>query len=69
MKVNELRALSVEELETKLLEIEEEQLRRRCNQVIAQLPNVRLLRQGRRDIAQVKTIINEKKRESAKVTG
>ena len=61
MKVAELRAMSVDELENKLLEIQEEQLRRRCNQVIAQLPNVRLLRQGRRDIARVKTIINEKK--------
>ena len=68
MKVAELRALSVKELETKVLEMEEEQLRRRCNQVIAQLPNVRLLRQGRRDIARVKTIINEKKRENAKST-
>ncbi len=62
MKVAELRALTVDELENKLLEIQEEQLRHRCNQVIAQLPNVRLLRQGRRDIARVKTIINEKKR-------
>ncbi len=61
MKVTELRALSTEELESKLLEMQEEQLRRRCNQVIAQLPNVRLLRQGRRDIARVKTIINEMK--------
>ena len=61
MKVTELRAMSVEELENKLLEMQEEQLRRRCNQVIAQLPNVRLLRQGRREIARVKTIINELK--------
>ncbi|MBF0279596.1 MAG: 50S ribosomal protein L29 [SAR324 cluster bacterium] len=68
MKVNELRALSSEELESKVLEMEEEQLRRRCNQVISQLPNVRLLRQGRRDIAQVKTIINEKKREQKEAT-
>lgn len=68
MKVAELRALSIKELESKALEMEEEQLRRRCNQVIAQLPNVRLLRQGRRDIARIKTIINEKKRESATAT-
>lgn len=68
MKVAELRGLSIKELESKALEMEEEQLRRRCNQVIAQLPNVRLLRQGRRDIARVKTIINEKKRESATAT-
>lgn len=68
MKVGEIRALSVEELEGKLIEMEEEQLRRRCNQVISQLPNVRLLRLGRRDIAQVKTIINEKKREQREVS-
>jgi len=68
MKVGELRALSQEELESKVVDMEEEQLRRRCNQVISQLPNVRLLRQGRRDIAQVKTIINEKKREQKEAT-
>ncbi len=68
MKVGELRALSTEELESKVFDMEEEQLRRRCNQVISQLPNVRLLRQGRRDIAQVKTIINEKKREQKEAT-
>ncbi len=63
MKVAELRNLSIDELEGKLVEMEEEQLRRRCNKVISQLPNIMLIRQGRRDIARVKTIINEKRKE------
>ncbi|MBF0287205.1 MAG: 50S ribosomal protein L29 [SAR324 cluster bacterium] len=62
MKVAELRNLAIDELEGKLVDMEEEQLRRRCNKVISQLPNIMLLRQGRRDIARVKTIINEKRR-------
>lgn len=61
MKVAEMRNLSVDELEEKLAELEEEQLRRRCNKAIQQLENVKSLTFGRRDIARVKTIINEKK--------
>lgn len=63
MKTIELRALSIDELESKFSELSEEQLRRRCNQVIGQLPNNRLIKQGRREIARMKTIINEKRRE------
>ncbi|MGK5090732.1 50S ribosomal protein L29 [Deltaproteobacteria bacterium TL4] len=63
MKANELRQMPVEELEVKLDELEEEQLRRRCNKVIQQLDNTSLITEGRRDIARVKTIINEKNRQ------
>ncbi len=62
MKATKLRGLGIEELEVKLSEMEEEQLRRRCNAVISQLPNVQLIKQGRKEIARIKTILNEKRR-------
>lgn len=64
MKASELRSLSTEELETRLSELQEEQLRQRCSKVLSQLTNFRLLRQGRRDIARIKTILNEKQRQA-----
>jgi len=62
MKISELRLLSVQELEAKIYDLEEEQLRLRCNKTNGQLENVQLIPQGRRHVARLKTIINEKKR-------
>ena len=61
MKASELRPFSVEELNAKLKELEEEQLRRRCNKTIQQLENTSLIKSGRRDIARIKTILTEKR--------
>ena len=60
MKTTELRALSVDDLKVKLAEQQEESLRRRCNKVVAQLPDVMLIRKGRKDIARIQTVIREK---------
>ena len=65
MKASELRPFSVEELNAKLKELEEEQLRRRCNKTIQQLENTSLIQLGRRDIARIKTILSEKQRQVA----
>ncbi|MBF0353178.1 MAG: 50S ribosomal protein L29 [SAR324 cluster bacterium] len=61
MKSSELRLLSIDELQEKLQLAQEEQLRRRCNKAIEQLEDVSLIRFGRREIARIFTIIQEKR--------
>lgn len=64
MKVSELRKLSIEELTEKLVETENEQLKMRSNLTTKQLEDTSLLRSGRKNIARIYTIINEKKKEA-----
>ena len=60
MKASELRALPVNELEAKLIELKEEFLRLRCGNVSSQLADVLMIKKTRREIARVKTILTEK---------
>lgn len=62
MKARELRDLSVEELSTKEREFREEEFKLRFRHATGQLEKTARLRQLRRDIARVKTIMREKER-------
>lgn len=62
MKIAELRGLSLIDLNTKLVSLKQEQLLCRCNQAFSKIGNVLLIRRGRRNIARVATVINEKMR-------
>lgn len=67
MKAKEVRGLSTEEVAERIRE-EEEQLRQLTFQhAIAQLENPMILREKRRFVARLKTILNE--REGSQVTG
>lgn len=59
MKAKELREKSVEELNTELLNLLREQFNLRM-QAAGQLQQSHLLKQVRRDVARVKTLLNEK---------
>lgn len=59
MKAKELREKSVEELNTELLNLLREQFNLRM-QAAYQLQQSHLLKQVRRDVARVKTLLNEK---------
>ncbi len=59
MKVDELRTLSLEDLEKELLALLKAQFGLRMQQSTQQLTNTNQLRNVRRDIARVKTIITE----------
>ncbi len=59
MKANELRKLSIGELETKLLDAREELMKFRFQQVTGQLTDTSQVRFVRRDIARMSTVINE----------
>ncbi|RUO27495.1 50S ribosomal protein L29 [Aliidiomarina sanyensis] len=60
MKASELNAKSVEELNQELLGLLREQFNLRMQAATGQLNQTHLLKQVRRDIARVKTVINQK---------
>ncbi len=60
MKANELRAKSVEELNTELLELLKAQFSLRMQHATQQLNNTSQLGKVRRDIARVRTLLREK---------
>ena len=60
MSANELKDKNVEELNTELLELLREQFNMRMQASTGQLAQTHLLRQVRRNIARVKTILTEK---------
>ncbi|GGA81073.1 50S ribosomal protein L29 [Neiella marina] len=60
MKASELREKSVEELNAELLELLREQFNLRMQASTGQLSQTHTLKQVRRNIARVKTLLNEK---------
>ncbi|MGO2501951.1 MAG: 50S ribosomal protein L29 [Cobetia marina] len=60
MKAQELREKSVEALQEQLFELLREQFNLRMQKATGQLSQVHLLHQTRRQIAQVKTVLNQK---------
>ncbi len=59
MKAAELRSLPENELEVKLTELKEEIMRLRCGNVSRQLADVLMIKKTRREIARLKTVLNE----------
>ena len=57
MKAEELRGMSVDELRTRESELVEELFRLRLKRATAQLPNPMKVRQTKRDLARVKTVL------------
>lgn len=61
MKVDDLRGKSVEELQEKLQELYKDQFNYRMQNSAGQLGQVHLMKEVRKDIARVKTILTEEK--------
>jgi large subunit ribosomal protein L29 len=59
-KASELRELTDEEIETRLVETKEELFNLRFQNATGQLDNYRRLAQLRRDVARINTIIRER---------
>jgi large subunit ribosomal protein L29 len=64
MKTEEIRKMSVEEMQVKLSDMREELMKLRFQQVTGQLTDTSHLRLLRRDIARFETIFNERTRMS-----
>ncbi|WP_455372829.1 50S ribosomal protein L29 [Limibacillus halophilus] len=60
MKAVEVKAKNVDELKDLLLQLKKEQFNLRFQQASGQLENTARVRQVRRDIARVKTVLGEK---------
>lgn len=60
MKAEEIRAMTSEELGRRLVDLKEELFNLRFQMVTAQLDNPMRVREVRRDIARVKTILRER---------
>jgi large subunit ribosomal protein L29 len=60
MKAKELRAKSPDELANELQSLLRDQFRLRMNKATQQLTNISQIRKVRRDIARVRTLLNEK---------
>ena len=66
MKANEVRKMSAAELESKLVDLKKDLFNLRFQHVTGQLENPIKMRDTKRDIARVKTIIREKQLEKAR---
>ena len=64
VKTKDLRAMTIDELESKLLECKKEQAYLRIQQSTGQLENVSNIRKVRRDVAKINTLISERKKNS-----
>jgi large subunit ribosomal protein L29 len=64
MEVAELRDLSVDDLEARARELEDQLFRMRIQQSLGQLDAPVKLRFTRRDLARIKTVITEKQRKA-----
>lgn len=65
MKVEDVRAKSDDELKEQLLDLRKEAFNLRFQTASGQLENTARVRQVRRDIGRVKTIVNERRRAQA----
>lgn len=63
-KMKDLRELSLAELEKKLRDTREEQLKARLQKQTGQLDRPHLIQDTRRDIARLETLLTEKRRTS-----
>ena len=66
MKVEDVRQLTPDQLTDKIAELKKEQFNLRFQKATGQLENTSRVRQVRRDIARVKTIMAEQKRGAGK---
>lgn len=61
MKASDFRQLSKEDLKAKIVSLEENLFRLRCNKSIGQLEDTSAIAVARKDIARAKTVLNESK--------
>ena len=62
MKINELRDKSIDELHTRERELNEQLFKLRFQRATGRMENPSKMRQVRREIARIKTLVNERSR-------
>ena len=61
MKINEIRKLTTEEINKKIVDSKEELLKLRMKQAIGSLENSARIHELRKDVARMKTVLAERK--------
>ncbi len=69
LKSTDVRAMSADQMKDKLLELKKEQFNLRFQSATGQLEKTARIREVRRDIARLKTIMTEKKTADVKSAG
>ncbi|HZN95125.1 MAG TPA: 50S ribosomal protein L29 [Myxococcales bacterium] len=69
MKADKVREMSAEELRAKERELSEQLFKLRFQKSIGQLDNALKIRETRRDIARVKTVLRQKRAQAAAEAG
>ena len=69
MDARDLRAKTLDELRTELLALKKEQFNLRFRDASGELENPARVRDVRRDVARIKTVMNEKARAAAESMG
>jgi len=64
VKTKDLRAMTIDELEAKLLSDKKEQINLRIQQSTGQLQNTSNIKKVRREVAKINTLIAERKKNS-----
>lgn len=64
VKIKDLRAMSVDELEARLVECKKEQLTLRIKQATGQLEKTSDIAKVRKEVAQINTLLTERKKNS-----
>jgi len=62
MKANEVKQMTDDQLKDELLKLKKEQFNLRFQKASGQIDNTARVRQVRRDIARIKTVMNERRR-------
>jgi large subunit ribosomal protein L29 len=60
MKISDVRAMSLDQLEDEVLKLKKEQFNLRFQRATGQLENTSRVRQVRKDIARIKTVARQK---------
>tara|TARA_B100000902_G_scaffold380069_1_gene415066 strand:- start:1424 stop:1642 length:219 start_codon:yes stop_codon:yes gene_type:complete len=63
MSINDLRELSITELETKVTELKKELMESRFSLATSQIEDTSIFKKIKKQIAQANTVLNQKKRE------
>ena len=63
MSINDLRELSISELETKVSELKKELMESRFSLATSQIEDTSIVKKIKKHIAQANTVLNQKKRE------
>ncbi len=65
LKIKDIRELSTEELENRKRELQHEQFNLRIQQKTGQLENPSLIKETRRDVARISTVLSERRIKAA----